>query len=117
MARGTVTILDDVPIRIPAGGAATVRVAALSRSLAGAMQLEVGDPPEGIIVEKVTSSRDVAEILLRCDAEKVKPGLKGNLIIGAFTSRPAASKDKAPANRPRAPAATLPAIPFEIVSP
>lgn len=117
MARGTVTILDDVPIRIPAGGAATVRVAAPSRSLAGAMQLEVGDPPEGIIVAKVTSSRDVAEILLRCDAEKVKPGLKGNLIIGAFTSRPAAGKDKAPANRPRAPAATLPAIPFEIVSP
>lgn len=117
MARGAVTILGDLPLRIPAGGAATVRVAAPSRSFAGAMQLEVNDPPEGIAVEKVTSSRDVAEILLRCNGEKVKPGLKGNLIIGAFTSRPAASKDNTPANRPGAPVATLPAIPFAIVSP
>lgn len=117
MARGAVTLLGDLPLRIPTGGAATVRVAASSRSFAGAMQLEVNDPPEGIAVEKVTSSRDVAEILLRCDGEKVKPGLKGNLIIGAFTSRPAASKDNTPANRPGAPVATLPAIPFEIVSP
>ncbi|HQI28487.1 MAG TPA: hypothetical protein PLT20_10425, partial [Sedimentisphaerales bacterium] len=117
MARGAVTLLGDLPLRIPTGGAATVRVAAPSRSFAGAMQLEVNDPPEGIAVEKVTSSRDVAEILLRCDGEKVKPGLKGNLIIGTFTSRPAASKDNTPANRPGAPVAMLPAIPFEIVSP
>jgi len=41
MARGAVTILGDLPLRIPTGGAATVRVAAPSRSFAGAMQLAV----------------------------------------------------------------------------
>ena len=81
------------------------------------MQLEVSDPPEGIVIEKVTPSRNGAEIVLRCDAGKVKPGLKGNLIVNAFYARPAAAKDKAPAGRPRTPAATLPAIPFEIVAP
>jgi hypothetical protein len=82
------------------------------------MRLEVNDPSDGIVVEKATPSRDGAEIVFKSDADKVKPGLKGNLIVNAFFARPAApANQKAQAARPRAPAATLPAIPFEIVAP
>jgi hypothetical protein len=82
------------------------------------MRLEVSDPPEGIVVEKATPSREGAEIMFKCDAGKIKPGLKGNLIVNAFYAKPAApANQKAQTARPRTPAATLPAIPFEIVAP
>jgi hypothetical protein len=54
--------------------------------------------------------------VLQCDA-KVKPGLKGNLIVDASSDRPAAPKDKGAKPARRRPSATLPAIPFEVVAP
>ena len=55
--------------------------------------------------------------MLHADVEKVKPGLKGNLIVDAFTERTMdpSGDGKQPANKRRVPLGTLPAIPFEIV--
>lgn len=117
MAAGSVRLFDEIPIRIPAGGTTAVRIGASGRSFGGALHLEVSDPSEGIAIHEVTMSRGVAQITLRCEATKIKPGLKGNLIINGFYTRPAAGKNPAPANRPRVPNLTLPAIPFEIVAP
>ena len=116
MQRGSPRILSDVPIRIPVGGTARVKFGAAGNAFADRFQLELSEPPEGISIRNVTSSRDGAEIELVADAAKTKPGLKGNLIVSTFAGRPAAAgKTKGPANTRRFPAGTLPAVPFEIV--
>jgi len=115
MAKGQVRILSHTPVRIAAGGAARVRVSARAIALAGRVELELSEPPEGITIEKVMPSRDGADIVLQADAAKTKPGLKGNLIIHVFAVNPPIPAQKTPpANRPRVPVNTLPAIPFEI---
>jgi hypothetical protein len=54
--------------------------------------------------------------VLRSDAEKAKPGLKGNLIANAFQK--STETNKAGKTRDtRLSLGTLPAIPFEIVKP
>jgi hypothetical protein len=56
-----------------------------------------------------------AEIVLRSDPAKAKPGLQGNLIIDISGERtPPASKGRPAASRQRVALGTLPAIPFEI---
>ena len=73
------------------------------------------DPPEGITIEDVLSVEAGAVILFRADADKVEPGLKGNLIVDAFIQRALPRQDGKPGNKRRFPVGTLPAIPFEIV--
>ena len=62
-------------------------------------------------------SRDGADLVLECDAAKIKPGLKGTLAVAAFPEKPGDSgKTKSSAAPSRNPLATSAAIPFEIVS-
>lgn len=113
-------IAGPLPLKIPAGGTAQVRLDVPgSRAVAGQFRLQLSDPPEGITLKNVAPSSEGAELVLASDAEKVKPGLKGNLIVAASSARSAPSKAKAKplANARGAPAAVLPAIPFEIVAP
>jgi len=117
MSKGQVRVLSNTPVRIPSGGAARVRVSARAIALAGKVELELSEPPEGITVERVVPSRDGADIVLQADAAKAKPGLKGNLIVHVFAvNPPVPAQGKAPVSRPRVPVNTLPAIPFEITS-
>ena len=56
------------------------------------------------------------DLVLKCDAAKAAPGLKGNLIVNAFGGGAGArAAGKPQGNQRRAPLGTLPAIPFEIV--
>jgi hypothetical protein len=87
MQRASPRILTTAPLRIPAGGTARLKVGA--PGLTERFQLELSDPPEGISIQNVSPSREGAEIELAADAEKVKPGMGGNV---------------------------MPAIPFEIIS-
>lgn len=115
MAKGQVRILSDTPVQIPAGGTARVRVSARAIALTGRVELALSEPPEGITIQNVEPSREGADIVLKADAAKTKPGLKGNLIIHVFAVNPPIPAQKnPPANRPRVPVNTLPAIPFEI---
>jgi hypothetical protein len=115
--RASARVLSQTPVKIPAGGTARVQVAVPTGMFMGEIQLELSDPPEGIDIQKVSPSPRGTEIVLHSDAAKVKPGLKGNLIVSAFTERtPAAGDDKAKAVRRRIPLGTLPAIPFEVVA-
>jgi len=103
-------------VKIPAGGTARVQVGVPTSTLAGSLRLELSEPPEGIAIKEVSPAGRGTEIVLQSDAAKVKPGQKGNLIVQAFVARaPAPGKAKPQASRPRVAAATLPAIPFEIV--
>jgi hypothetical protein len=81
------------------------------------VQLELSDPPDGISVREVSPANGGVELVLQCDAEKIKPGLAGNLIVDAFVERTVPSpKDKTTTTTRRVPLGTLPAIPFQIVS-
>jgi hypothetical protein len=79
----------------------------------------LSNPPEGIVIQSVSPVRAGVEIVLQADSAKVKPGLKGNLIINGFVPRPAETNVTKPKanNNQRMPLGALPAIPFEIIPP
>ena len=56
--------------------------------------------------------------MLRTDAAKAKPGLKGNLIVSLLPGKnmAAAQKGKKQGNQRRGAVGVLPAIPFEVVA-
>jgi hypothetical protein len=115
LSRAAVKILSKTPVRIRAGAAARVQIGVPGKML-DKVRLELSDPPEGITIKNVSPSPQGTEIVLQSDAAKVKPGLKGNLIVAVFpanTKTP--GKGKPQAMRRAAPLTTLPAIPFEIV--
>lgn len=116
MARTQMKILSTTPVKIPAGGTATVRVAAPVGPFADRIKLELNDAPEGIALQSVTPGRDAVELVLQSDSEKSKPGLKGNLIVEILAKPGAgAAAKKGPAANRRFSLGSLPAIPFEIV--
>jgi hypothetical protein len=112
-------ILSATPVKLPAGGTVRVRVGPAGPRFTSNFQLELNEPPEGITIGEVSPTGAGAEIELRSDAAKAKPGLKGNLIISLVPATPAeaAQKGKAPGNQRRPSPGSLPAIPFEIVEP
>lgn len=74
------------------------------------------DPPEGITMEKATPAQDGLDVLLHADADKVRVGQKGNLLVDVFVERaPPAEKGKPAAGKRRVSLGTLPAIPFEVI--
>jgi hypothetical protein len=81
----------------------------------GTVQLELKDAPEGIAIENLSPARNGGSISFKADAEKLQPGLKGNLIVDAYVEREQQREGRPPVKR-RYLAATLPAIPFEIVA-
>lgn len=98
-------ILSQQPVKIPAGGAVRIQVQAQlpPNNLIRDLKFELSEPPEGITLQ------EDAGLVLACDAAKVKPGLRGNLIINILGER------QATPNPRRLSLGTLPALPFEIV--
>jgi hypothetical protein len=110
-------LLSKLPVKIPIGGTAQIQALLMPgvRTFEK-VQLELSEPPEGISVREVSLDQQNAQIVLQADAAKVKPGLRGNLIVEMSGERtPPAAPTKAKANRQRVPLGFLPAIPFEIV--
>jgi hypothetical protein len=102
---------EKTAVRLAAGGETQIQVPVPARRLIEQVQFSLNDPPEGITVEKVAPGRDSVAVTLRADA-KVKPGLKGNLILEAYVERQVNAKQ---AQRRKQPLGTLPAVPFEVV--
>ncbi len=119
MARANLRMLGETPVKIPLGGAARIQFASGARAFAPQLQLELSDPPDGISLQNVTPSFGGTEIVLQCDAAKVKSGQNGNLIVNAFAAGAGGARGsvRPQGNQRRAPVGTLPAIPFEIVPP
>jgi hypothetical protein len=108
-------LLDNPPVKLAVGKTTPVRFSAPNVPMANQVHLELKEPPDGLAIEEVTTANDgVTTIQVRTDAEKIKLGSKGNLIVEAFAERPNAGKAKAAA-RQQISLGTLPAIPFEIV--
>ena len=105
---------------IPAGGTAAVRVRIPGPAFTNNFELELDAPPDGISIQSVSAAGMQAEITLRGDAAKIKPGAKGNLIVNIINKRPQQpARPGGPARGNQKPTVlgTLPAIPFEIVPP
>jgi hypothetical protein len=117
IAPSAATILDATPVQIPVGGTARIRIATPSAAYVDRFNFELNEPPEGIVLDEVSPSNDGMELVLRCEAGKARPGLRGNLIVDLLPAADsgAAQKGKKPGNQRRVPVGTLPAIPFIIV--
>jgi hypothetical protein len=117
--RATMKILSGTPVRMPPGGTARIEVGLPGPRIAERAQFELSNPPEGIKIQNVSPIRDGVEIVLQTDATKVKPGLKGNLIINGYAPRAAETNAAKPKgnNNQRMSLGALPAIPFEIIPP
>lgn len=113
---GAVPVLSQMPLQIPAGGTARLRVGVPATSFVGPLALELSQPPEGIVIKDIVAMGKGTEIVLESDSEKVKPGLEGNLIVTVFADRGKAKSAKASKGKPqRFEVGTVPAIPFEII--
>jgi hypothetical protein len=111
----TMTLLDQQPVRIPVGGTVQVRIGAPSGLGQAQLQIELSEPPDGITVHSVTRADQGVTLVLKADAQKAKPGLKGNLIASAFSNNTWKTKG-GKSQTFRWMLGTLPAIPFEIVN-
>ncbi len=114
--RAPAAILSQLPVKIPRGGTAQVRVTMPATRFLEKVRFELSEPPEGITVQNASSDQTGTDLVLQSDAAKVAPGLRGNLIVEVSGERaPGAGAGKAKANRQRVPLGVLPAIPFEVV--
>ena len=117
-AESWIRLRGDGPVKIPAGGTTQMHITMASGAIKDQLQLELSEPPDGIAIEKVSSDPQGMAVVVQSDAKKVKPGMKGNLIVNASVTRPTApGKKKGRPDRQRVPLGMLPAIPFEIVQP
>jgi hypothetical protein len=108
-------ILSEQPVRIPVGGTVEVQVR-MGWSRNGQIQVDLSDPPEGITADRASWTERGLALVLRCDAAKAKPRLKGNLMANAFLQTTVTEKD-GKAREVRNFIGPLPALPFEIVKP
>jgi hypothetical protein len=111
-------ILGEPPLKIPAGGSVRLRVQAQlpPNNNVTTLHFELSEPPEGIELRSSSPLEDAAEIVLQCDAEKVKADLRGNLIVIVLGERQVTPPNGGVPNRQqRVPLGTLPALPFEIL--
>ena len=114
--RPPLKLAGSQPVKLPAGGTVRVRILAPARPRLDELQLALNDPPEGIAITDVAAVQGGVAIVLRADADKVQPGLKGNLIVDAFLERTAPrGNGKQRRQKRRVPLGTLPAIPFDVV--
>jgi hypothetical protein len=104
-------------VKIPAGGSVRLRVQAQlpPNNIVTALHFELSEPPEGIELGGASPLDDGAEIVLKCDAAKIKPGVQGNLIVNVLGERQVTPPAGGAPNRQRLSLGTLPALPFEIV--
>ena len=114
-----VKILDSTPVRIPVGGTSEVRVSTPNRLSDDNFKFELSEPPDGISIARITQGDAETTIALHSDASRTKSGTTGNLIVSVISvrQRPAAAAGKPQTGQRRVAMGTLPAIPFEIVSP
>ena len=110
-----VKVISALPVRIPAGGTAVIKLNIPGDLAAKKIDLELDDPPAGVRLVKFSSMPSGAEILLASDQKQVKEGQEGNLIIAAYLRSDKTEKDKQ-SGKSRVKLTTLPAIPFEVIA-
>lgn len=111
---GALKNMPATPLRLRSGGTTTLHVPVAAGTFFGKLVFELDQAPDGITIRNATPSRDGTDLLIYCDP-KVKAGTKGNLILNLYPAGNAGANAKPNPNRRRAPVATLPAVPFDVV--
>jgi hypothetical protein len=104
-------LLHTGAIKIRPGGTAVVRFAIPRGANAGKLQVLLNDPPAGITLKRSDFSAGGATLELHADSEKVRPGLRTNVIAEVYPDSGKAGKSS------RFPLGTFPAIPVEVIRP
>lgn len=105
-------IVLDGPLKIPLGGRATFSVNLPEIQGATRARLEPIDPPPGIALAAVPAGANgEIPVVVSCDAAKLKPGMRGLLVLGAFV------EDESAPGVPGRPLGTLPPVTFEVTAP
>lgn len=111
----TARYLSELPVKIPVGGTGKLRVAVISDVSFDQVDLQLDEPPDGLSIKEQKPTRNETEVIFECDAGKLKPGLKGNLILNAYAGKRDSSAKKNAVSIRRTPMGMLPALPFELV--
>ena len=110
------TLADSEPVRLPVGGTAPVRLEAVRLRYADQIKVELSEPPEGIVVRKVSPDGTGLAVVLGAEEGKAKPGLEGNLIARAVREYAVRGTDgELTGDTRRIVLGTIPAIAFEVV--
>ena len=117
VAKTPVQFLREEKVRFPAGKTAKIYVLAPGMN-PSEIRVELSDPPDGLTVQSVGAEGKATAIVLHADAEKLKAGLKGNLIFNAFLeqTRTYTKKEEKKPVQIRTLLGMLPAVPFEITT-
>jgi hypothetical protein len=116
--RDAFKIISAMPVKIPLGGTARVRVSTPSPAFVDRFELELDNAPDGISLVSVSAVQNGVELVFGCDANKAKPGASGNLICSVLPRNVGPAQNPARAGNPRRGAvAALPAMPFEVAMP
>lgn len=111
MISPTLDMAEGERMRIPAGGSAQVSFSMNPPRPNAPIHLELSDPPAGVTLQDVKTTRRGFTVTLKADDKHV--GYADNLIVEAFTE--IAVPDKKNTQKQRVSAGVLPAVPFEIV--
>ena len=111
-----VTVITHEPLSIPVGGIAHLVVSSPWRGPAnGEVRFALSEPPEGFTLENGKSSPEGITFNVKTDA-KVKPGLRGNLIVEIIVENTPSEADAKARKVRRFPVGFLPAIAYKTVS-
>ena len=115
--RFSVDIPEADVVEIPVGGTVRVPASVPPACFFGAVELELDTPPTGITLVSATLDTDDGELVLAANAQTVRPGQAGNLVIQAFGVRTEedSGRGKEQRKKRRILLTALPAIPFMIV--
>ena len=86
LARNNLHVLGPLPVKIYAGQSASLSVEA-GGFFQGTLQFELNDPPEGLTLQSGQTSGGRTQMVIQSDAAKIRPNMKGNLIIDVFQVR------------------------------
>ncbi len=106
----------DNGVRIPAGKVGQIRFKIDSGVDANNLRFELSEPPSGISLESPQPLGHALVLPVKCDAEKVKAGLKGNLVLVLSQESSYINKEDKKLVTSKWVMGMLPAIPFEVVA-
>ena len=115
---GSVRVTGNIPVQLPAGGAAVVRIWAPRRPVLRHVKLELNGAPDGVSIQNVSVVPGGLNLILKADADAPQVGYVDNLIVETSIEIEPKGKqaDSGVAKKKRRVSlGVLPAIPFEIV--
>jgi hypothetical protein len=109
-------LVGDSPVQIPVGGSARVLFKGGRRANFRDLQLQLSDPPEGLILDDVAVVPEGLAFQLKVNKDAIESGFKDNIIIEAFReSIPRQQEGKPVPQKRRTSMGFLPAVPIEVV--